>query len=46
LIDPPPLGQNITLIVEARDGSGNVSTYTAKGTMSAFSLLMVPIVRR
>ena len=41
--DPPPPGQNIALIVEARDGAGNVSTYSAKGTMGAFSILALPI---
>jgi hypothetical protein len=45
-VAPPPPGQNITLIVEARDGAGNVSTYTAKGTLDAFSILMLPLLLR
>ncbi len=44
--DPPPPGQNIALIVEARDGAGNVATYTAKGTMDAFSILALPALLR
>ena len=44
--DPPPPGQNIALIVEARDGAGNVSTYTAKGTLDAFSILALPLLLR
>ena len=44
--DPPPPGQNIALIVEARDGAGNVAAYNAKGTMNAWSILALPALLR
>jgi hypothetical protein len=44
--DPPPPGQNIAMIVEARDGAGNVSTYTAKGVLEAFKFLSLPLILR
>jgi hypothetical protein len=44
--DSPPPGQNISMIVEARDGAGNVATYTAKGTMDALSILALPALLR
>ncbi|MEP7188757.1 MAG: hypothetical protein ABI901_06190, partial [Roseiflexaceae bacterium] len=45
-IESPLPGQNIALLVEARDGAGNVATYTAKGTMNAFSILTLPVLLR
>ncbi|HEU5098836.1 MAG TPA: hypothetical protein VFU22_07455, partial [Roseiflexaceae bacterium] len=45
-IDPPAAGQNIAVIVEAKDGAGNVANYTAKGSLKAFSILALPVLRR
>jgi hypothetical protein len=46
LIAAPPTLHNISVIVEARDKAGNVTTDTAKGKLSAFALTYLPIIRR
>ncbi|HEX9369796.1 MAG TPA: tetratricopeptide repeat protein, partial [Roseiflexaceae bacterium] len=45
-ITPPPLGTNIFVIVDARDGAGNVATYIAKGALLSYAIVDVPIVRK
>ena len=45
-IDAPANGKNIAVLVTATDKAGNVATYTAKGTLLAYSFLFMPVVRR
>ncbi|HEX9442429.1 MAG TPA: hypothetical protein VF909_22265, partial [Roseiflexaceae bacterium] len=45
-VNAPANGQNIFVIVEARDKAGNVATDTAKGTLSSYTFIYLPLVRR
>jgi hypothetical protein len=45
-LDPPPTGGNIAMIVEARDGAGNIASYTSKGVMESFSIVALPLMRK
>ncbi len=45
-LDAPTGGKNISVIVSATDESGNVSTYTAKGSLLAYSYIYLPVTRR
>ena len=46
VVNAPPASGNIFVIVEARDGAGNVAVYTAKGRLSALTLVYLPAIRR
>jgi hypothetical protein len=46
LINAPTGGNNIFVIVEARDKAGNVSTYTAKGSLLSYTFIRLPLVLR
>jgi hypothetical protein len=45
-VNAPANGENIFVIVEARDNAGNVATDTAKGTFSSYAFNYVPLIQR
>jgi len=46
MVNAPANGENIFVIIEARDKAGNVATDTAKGTFSSYSFNYVPLIQR
>jgi hypothetical protein len=46
LLNAPSSGKNISVLVTASDKAGNVSTYTAKGALLAYTYMFMPAIRR